>query len=98
MKFSSIVGQANPKKLLLSMAQRRCVPHAMMFSGPEGNGALALAIAFSQYLLCENPGEMDSCGSCSHCKKVATLQHPDIHFSYPFFNKSGPEKTTSVDY
>ncbi len=80
------------------MAQRRSVPHAMMLAGPEGNGALALAIAFSKYLLCENCGEEDSCGSCSSCRKVATLQHPDVHYSYPFFNKSGPEKTTSVDY
>ena len=98
MSFSSIVGQANAKKLLLTMAQRRSVPHAMMLAGPEGNGALALAIAFSKYLLCENCGEEDSCGSCSSCRKVATLQHPDVHYSYPFFNKSGPEKTTSVDY
>lgn len=80
------------------MAQRRCVPHAMMLVGPEGNGALSLAIAFSKYLLCENSGEADACGNCSHCRKVSTLQHPDVHYSFPFFNKTGIEKTTSVDY
>lgn len=98
MKFSSVVGQANMKRHLVQMAQRGSIPHAMLFSGPEGNGALPLAMAFAQFILCDNPGNDDSCGSCSHCKKVSGIQHPDVHYSYPFFNKTGSEKTTSVDY
>src|SRR5690606_12207656 len=44
---------------------------------------LPLVLAFVQYLFCEQKGETDSCGKCPSCLKVADLQHPDVHFSFP---------------
>jgi DNA polymerase-3 subunit delta' len=63
------------------------VSHAQLFLGPEGAGGLALALAYAQYVNCENKQSDDSCGQCSSCRKYEKLIHPDLHFSYPFFAK-----------
>jgi DNA polymerase-3 subunit delta' len=54
----------------------------------------------SSFLLCEQPTSTDSCGQCRSCKSIQSLQHPDLHFSFPFFNKSssGSESTLSDDF
>ena len=49
--------------------------------------ACALAVAYAQYLSCEDRQPDDSCGDCSSCRKYQKLMHPDLHFSYPFFAK-----------
>ena len=59
------------------------ISHAQMFLGDPGLGALPLAIAFAQYILCEDKQENDSCGVCPTCRQVQELQHPDLHFSFP---------------
>ena len=92
MFFREVVGQAHIKeKLLLSVQQNR-LSHAQLFLGPEGNGSLPLALAFAQYINCENKQETDSCGACSSCIKSQKMIHPDIHYSYPVFKlKSGAD-------
>lgn len=69
------------------------VSHAQMFLGPEGSGTLPLAIAYAQYLLCSNKGEDDSCGQCPSCLKLAKLEHPDVHFSFPIVKEGKTEKS-----
>ena len=54
-----------------------------MFTGNPGHGSLGLAIAFAQFILCENRTKEDSCGHCSSCTKINQIQHPDLHFSFP---------------
>src|SRR5690606_22275290 len=63
------------------------VSHAQLFLGPDGSGSLALAVAYAQYINCENRLTEDSCGQCASCRKYEKLIHPDLHFSYPFFAK-----------
>jgi DNA polymerase-3 subunit delta' len=53
MQFSSIIAQQPVKQQLVEMVQSNRLPHAMLFLGKEGNGALQLAIAFTQYVVCE---------------------------------------------
>ena len=56
MLFQDVIGHEGVKKdLLYSVAQQR-VAHAQLFVGPEGAGALPLAIAYAQYVLCGNKG------------------------------------------
>ncbi|MCB9306574.1 MAG: hypothetical protein H6565_08260 [Lewinellaceae bacterium] len=84
-----IIGQKRTKALLQRIAQSERVPHALLFLGPSGSGALALATAFAQRVQCENPGtedpdsELGACGACAACRKAARFEHPDIHFSFP---------------
>jgi DNA polymerase-3 subunit delta' len=92
MFFREVIGQQFVKdKLLLSVQQNR-VSHSQLFLGNEGNGALSLALAFAQYINCENRAETDSCGQCPSCIKSQKLIHPDIHYSFPVYKlKSGSE-------
>jgi DNA polymerase-3 subunit delta' len=87
MRFKDIIGQEAIKQRLINSVNENRVSHAQLFLGPEGSGSLALAVAYAQYLSCEDKQTDDSCGVCSSCRKYQKLMHPDLHFSYPFFAK-----------
>ena len=70
MQFEDIIGQEELKKQLILSAKSEKVSQAMMFLGVEGAGTLPMALAFAQYLNCENRQEEDSCGNCNSCKKA----------------------------
>src|SRR6188474_2305451 len=53
MQFKNVIGQADVKQQLVQMVQHNRLSHALLFLGKEGSGALSLAMAFSQYLVCE---------------------------------------------
>jgi DNA polymerase-3 subunit delta' len=81
--FSNVIGQERTKHFLRRLRGQDRVPHALLFLGPSGSGNLALALAFSQFLQCENPGKNDACGECKACQKAGQFSHPDIHYSFP---------------
>lgn len=85
MQFKEIIGQESVKQHLLQTVAENRVSHAQLFLSPQGSGALPLAIAYAQYINCEQPTANDSCGECTSCRKYERLIHPDLHFSYPFF-------------
>src|ERR1700744_2084820 len=95
MQFNQIVGQEAVKQRLINTVAENRVSHAQLFLGPEGSGSLALAVAYAQYLSCENKRPDDSCGECSSCRKYQKLVHPDLHFSYPFFAKHKEDTATT---
>jgi DNA polymerase-3 subunit delta' len=84
MSFEQIIGQEAAKERLLTELEQGRVPHALMLTGPEGCGALPLAIAFAQRLL--GGGVM-----------AERLQHPDLHFVFPIYKKFGAQKPTYCD-
>ncbi|MBC7508179.1 MAG: hypothetical protein H7320_05420 [Ferruginibacter sp.] len=53
MQFENIIGQKETKYQLLQMVQHNRLSHALLFLGKEGSGALSLAMAFAQYIVCE---------------------------------------------
>jgi DNA polymerase-3 subunit delta' len=53
MLFKNVIGQADVKLHLVNMVQQNRISHALLFLGKEGCGALPLAIAFAQYIVCE---------------------------------------------
>lgn len=83
MQFKDVVGQAELKAHLIREVNTDKISHAQLFLGKPGYGSLPLALAFIQYLFCENKQQDDSCGECASCRKVKTLQHPDLHFNFP---------------
>src|SRR5690554_3238836 len=84
MLFKDIVGQKELKSSLIQLVNKGRISHAQLFLGKMGYGGLPLAIAYAQFISCENKGTEDSCGSCSSCLKFNKLSHPDLHFSFPF--------------
>lgn len=97
MKFSDITGQDEIINKLTRSVKEERVSHAQIFAGPQGCGKLALAIAFAQYISCENKQGDDSCGTCPSCVKYGKLIHPDLHFVFPVINK-GSGETVSDNY
>jgi len=85
MTFAQIPNQTAVKQLLRQSVQRQHVAHAQLFRGREGGAALALALAYAQYLNCEARAADadDSCGHCPACTKTARLVHPDLNFIVP---------------
>ena len=83
MRFADVIGNEGVARALASMADSGRVAHAMLLYENEGCGALALALAYVQYLNCANPSGGDSCGECASCRQMAKLIHPDVHFVFP---------------
>ncbi len=93
MLFKDIIGHKEIINKLIQTVTDNRVSHAQLILGPEGSGKLALAIAYSRYLNCENklqypsnhPSGLqgDACGICRSCIKFNKLIHPDVHFVFP---------------
>lgn len=98
MYFKDIIGQETVKQRLRLEVREGRVPHAQLFAGPEGTGALPLAIAYARFLLCTRRGEEDACGTCPSCVKLNKLAHPDLHFVFPVVKRKGGGDTVSDDY
>ena len=94
MQFKDIVGQGEVKAKLIKSVKESRIAHAQLLAGQEGIGKLALAIAYAQYISCQNRGEDDSCGVCPSCYKFQKLIHPDLHFVFPVneTKKEGEDK------
>ncbi|MBS1932642.1 MAG: hypothetical protein JST96_01485 [Bacteroidetes bacterium] len=54
MSFKKVIGQKETKKHLVELVQHNRLSHALLFLGSEGSGGLSLALAFAQYIVCEN--------------------------------------------
>lgn len=99
MRFEEIVGHKALKSKLIETIRNNRVSHSQLLYGPEGNGSLLLAIAYAQYLLCDNPTEYDSCGVCSSCKQMVSFNYPDLHFVYPVASVGkSSSKAVSLDF
>ena len=88
MQFKDVVGQDKLKTELVSMAKVDEIPHSMLFAGSEGYGTLPLALAFVQYIFCQDKNDLDSCGKCNACEKHKKLIHPDLHISFPIIGSN----------
>ncbi|MBR1955939.1 MAG: hypothetical protein IKA13_01335 [Bacteroidales bacterium] len=100
MRFADVIGNAEVARTLVNMADSGRVAHAMLMYENEGCGALALALAYVQYLNCSNPSGGDSCGECPSCRQMSKLIHPDVHFVFPVNKgpKTSDDKPTSESY
>ena len=78
MKFSDVIGHEELKQMFQQEISEGRLPHALLLCGPEGNGALPLALAAAHQLL--------------HSPMADKFQHPDLHFSFPVFKKDSNNK------
>ena len=95
MRFADIIGQQQLKRQLVESIERGRISHAQLFSGAAGAGTLPLALAYAQYLNCQNRHDGDSCGECPSCVKMQQLAHPDLHIVFPV-NKQGKKSDEVV--
>lgn len=105
MQFSNVIGQKEAQARLRQLVDEKRIPHAMLFTGPEGCGKMATALAFASYLLGERwDGESILSNPSSIANAEAMLRkwgHPDLHFSYPIIkpkNAGSDRKVACADY
>ena len=95
MLFKDILGLSHIKKHLSSSADSGRIPHAQLFVGPEGCGLLPMALAYAQYIICQNK-DGENIGQNEACNlKFNSFAHPDVHFAFPVAN-SEKVKTKAV--
>jgi len=78
MSFNQVIGQAGVKQRLSEMVFRNRLSHALLFLGKEGVGALPLAIAFAQYIMCEKVN-----------RPLSSVQGPSLFGEEPLSADSG---------
>lgn len=83
MLFSDILGQTHIKNHLTTSANYGRIPHAQLFVGKEGVGTLAMAIAYAQYVICNNVEGENNSDNNSCNLKFKQFSHPDLHFAFP---------------
>lgn len=98
MNFAQIPGHKDIINNLLRSVYEERVSHAQLFTGPEGCGSLALALAYVKYISCENRTETDSCGICKSCVKYEKMIHPDLHFVFPVIKGKKVTDPVSENY
>jgi len=87
--FSAIVGQQHATRLLKTFICNGTLPHALLFSGDDGVGKKITATAFAMACNClklksaihhhrPHLDDIDACGDCGPCRKIAGNHHPDI--------------------
>lgn len=98
MYFSNIIGQEGVKVQLRRCVDENRLAHALLITGPKGNGKLPIAVALAHYLLCQQRHNGDACNSCPTCVKMNKLIHSDVHFVFPVVKKkSGSDNAPISD-
>jgi len=80
---------------LSSMCKLKRLPHALLFSGPEGIGLKQFALSFAMKTLClskDNPSNV-ACGKCKSCELFEAKSHPDLKLILP----EEKRKTIGID-
>ena len=96
--FKDIIGQKGVIEQLRRSVDDNRLAHALLITGPRGNGKLAIAVALANYLLC-GKGAGDACGVCPACVKLDKFIHSDLHFVFPVKKKkSSNDNPVSDDY
>ena len=81
--WENILGQREPKRRLRRLLETDRLPHALLFSGPEGVGKRRTAEALAAALLCSSPAAGHPCGTCESCREFSRGIHPDFFFVVP---------------
>ncbi|SDE28551.1 DNA polymerase III subunit [Riemerella columbipharyngis] len=77
MKWDDIIGQDQIKSVLLKSIDNNRISHAQLFVGKMGYGTLPLALLYALEILKREHSEAEH--------KVSSLNHMDLHFSFPIF-------------
>lgn len=105
MPFRDIIGHRRLVALLSRSIARETLPPSLILSGPAGVGKRLAALSIAQAVNClaritDGHGvsgdvlEVDACGTCPACMRIARGVHPDVVFLEP--NDKGNIKIDAV--
>lgn len=81
--WAAVEGHEKTRARLLRLLSEKRVPHALLFSGPQGVGKKKAALATAAAFLCLDPKGGLACGACDSCKALAAGTHPDFFAVLP---------------
>ncbi len=82
--FPSLIGQNQPRDLLMRVIRSGRLAHAYLFIGPEGTGKRALAIELARVLNCPKGVEIAAFGcDCHSCVSMMKWRHPNLLTIFP---------------
>lgn len=82
MPFNDIIGHSKNIGMLQQLINQGRLPHALLFTGPEGIGKKLTAFGLAKALLCEK-SENDYCDQCASCHRINQDNHPDVTIIRP---------------
>ena len=83
MPIVDLYGHEQLRERLAESIRAGTLPASLLLQGPRGVGKQRLALWLAQRLLCTGGGANPPCGSCTSCRYVAELTHPDLHWIFP---------------
>lgn len=72
----NVIGHERAVGALQRALETNRLPHALLFTGPEGVGKTHLALELARALNCI--GASPPCGECIHCHQIEIGSHPDV--------------------
>jgi DNA polymerase-3 subunit delta' len=99
MALRDCLGHGRLIAALARAVHRGSLPPSLVFGGPEGVGKRSVALALAQTLNCPHtrpypPLDIDACGTCPTCQRIARGVHPDVIVVQP--GESGAIKVEQV--
>jgi DNA polymerase-3 subunit delta' len=82
MPFTDIIGHSKNIGMLQQLISQGRLPHALLFTGPEGIGKRLTAFGLAKALLCEQ-SKNDYCDLCAACHRINQDNHPDVTIIQP---------------
>lgn len=89
MAFKDIHGHENQIEVLRQAIASGRIPNAYLFVGPPNVGKTLVAQEFARAINCERlprdpqANEVDACGECHNCVRIAQDNHPDLQILRP---------------
>ncbi|MDT9587181.1 MAG: DNA polymerase III subunit delta' C-terminal domain-containing protein [Candidatus Arsenophonus melophagi] len=68
---------------IISFHQKEKGHHALLLHANDGMGSDVLIYAISRWIMCQQPFDQKSCGSCHDCQLMLAQTHPDWHKMVP---------------
>ncbi|MDE0962921.1 MAG: DNA polymerase III subunit [Candidatus Latescibacteria bacterium] len=93
MSLSDLADQDRAKAVAASWLESGRIPHAILVCGAEGTGKRRFALELVKAVLCIE-GSPFSCDQCPTCRKVDSLQHPDLHTAMPLPPRRGKREAS----
>ncbi|WP_283678056.1 DNA polymerase III subunit delta' [Lentilactobacillus sp. Marseille-Q4993] len=75
--------QAELVDRFMEIINRGTLSHAYLFSGEEGAGEFEVAMTIAMRLFCQNVVNGKPCGKCNECRRIMSLDHPDVVVETP---------------
>lgn len=92
-RFAEI--QPLASKIMQQSILKNRLSHAYLVQGERGTGKKQFAKLLTMTLFCENRQDVEPCFTCSSCKRIDSINHPDVHWIEP---DGASIKNEQIDY